>query len=155
MNNIEITITEKIAAFTSDSSIVCGNNDYTIRFHFDAEWNAYDAKTAHFVYYKNGVMQHQDVFFSGDTVAVPALHDVYEVAVGVTAGDLKTSTGARIPCRPCITDGAPAHDPPTPDVYNQLLEYLAGLQGGGTSIALRTTIGTDCAEIGIAEEEES
>lgn len=127
---MNITIANKIAALQGAPRIVCGNSDYTITFTFDAEWDAYAAKTARFAYCRSGVMLYQDVLFEGNTVSVPALYGIYEVAVGVYAGNIHTTSPARIPCIPCITDGAPVHDPPAADVYNQLMELLAGMQGG-------------------------
>ena len=118
------------------------------------EWAAYTAKTARFAYYIDGLFRYQDVLFEGNTVNVPALHNIDEVAVGVYAGDISTTSPARIPCMRSITDGAAVHDPPAPDVYNQLMEYLAALQGGGSGISELEFIGTDLSEIGIAETEE-
>lgn len=131
---IPIHISNKNAIVQGTPHIVCGNSDYTIRFAFDAEWESYTAKTARFAYCRDGKMLYQDVLFEGDTVTVPALYGIYEVAVGVYAGDIHTTTPARIPCQPCITDGDSVHEPPTPDVYDQLLEYLAQLSKGGTPI---------------------
>lgn len=140
---IQIHIADKIAAVQDAPLIVCGNSDYEIRFSFDSEWDIYTAKTARFVYQTRGEMHSQDVVFEGDTVTVPPLYDVYEVAVGVYAGDIHTTTPARIPCTTCITDGNPAHDAPTPDVYNQLMEYLAKIAKGQSSGIVTATPLTD------------
>lgn len=127
---IQIHIANKIAIVQGTPHIVCGNSDYAIQFSFDAEWDAYTAKTARFTYCQNGKQLCKDVLFEGDTVIVPPLYGVYDVAVGVYAGDIHTTTPARIPCTPCITDGDPTHDAPTPDVYDQLMEYLAKIANG-------------------------
>ncbi len=131
MPDISITVADKIAQVSGAPVIVCGNSDYVIRFAFDSEWDAYTAKTARFAYYRNGIFMYEDVLFEGSSVSIPVLHDIDEVAIGVYAGDLHTTTPARVPCQRSITDGAAIHSDPTPDVYAQLLEYLAGLQGGG------------------------
>lgn len=138
MPDIGISVTNKIAQVSGSPVIVCGNSDYTVNFTLDSEWDAYTAKTARFAYYKNGVFQYTDVLFEGDSVFAPVLNDVDEVAIGVYAGDLHTSTPARIPCARSITDGDAVHDPPAPDVYAQLMEYLASLQNGGASVAVAT-----------------
>ena len=130
MPTIEISVTDKIAVLNSDSSIVCGNSDYEIEFDFDAEWDDYPTKTARFAYIKKGKRMYKDVLFEEDTVAVPPLYGINDVAVGVYAGSIHTTTPALIPCRSCITDGEPVHDPPTPDVYDQLMAYLAAIQAG-------------------------
>ena len=121
MPEITITVTEKIAAAQGSPMIVCGNSDYAVKFIFDSEWDRYAQKTAHIRYFRNGRYQYDEVLFEGDTV---------EAEIGVFAGDIHTTTPARSPCARCITDGAPVHADPQPDVYNQLLEYLAAIQNG-------------------------
>lgn len=109
------------------SHIVCGNKDYTVRFDFDAEWDAYDMKTARFAW--NG--QQEDVVFTGDTCAVPQINNAQVCAVGVFAGDLCTTTPALVHCDKSILcmGGAPAD--PSPDVYAQLMEgFNTGKFGG-------------------------
>lgn len=137
MPSIIISVANKIAALRAPITIICGNSDYTVEFTFDEEWDDYEAKTAEFKYYdRSGKRLYDEVVFSGDTVSVPILRDIDEVEIGVYAGNLRTSTGARIPCARCITDGDAVHDPPEPDIYNQLMEYLAGLQGGGAAAGI-------------------
>lgn len=126
MPNVRITISEKYAQLSGTPVIVCGNSDYTITFTFDEEWDLYAAKTARFAFYQDGVLRYQDVPFEGDCVSVPVLHDVGEVAVGVYAGDLCTTTPARISCARCATDGNAVPDIPVRDVYNELMEMLFG-----------------------------
>lgn len=140
MPEIIISVENKDAQLRAPATIVTGNSDYTVRFMFDSEWDDYEQKTAEFRYWRNGERKKDEVLFSGDTVAVPILRDIDEVEIGVYAGNLHTSTGARIPCARSITDGDAVHDPPTPDVYDQLMEYLAGLQGGGPQIGALSTV---------------
>ncbi len=125
MTALYITVTEKHAQLSGTPVIVCGNSDYTITFTFDEEWDRHDAKTARFAYHQDGVLRYLDVQFEGDCVSVPVLHDVGEVAVGVYAGDLCTTTPARISCARCATDGNALPDIPVRDVYNELTEQLA------------------------------
>lgn len=135
MPNIHINVTDKIALASGIPDIVCGNSDYTVEFTFDSEWDEYEAKTARFVRLQNGAPVYTDVLFTGTTAVVPPVYDTYELLVGVYAGDIHTTTPARIPCIPCITDGAPVHDIPAPDVYNQLLQYLADIVNGRQNVA--------------------
>lgn len=117
MPNINITVAEKIATNTTPGEvIVCGNSDYTVNFTFDAEWTATALKIARFVYVQGGAVKHQEVEFTGNTVAVPILYDIQEVQVGVYAGDLQTTTPARILCDRSILcgDGMPDVLPPSP-----------------------------------------
>ena len=95
---IEINITDKRPTVIGAPSIVCGNSGYSIQFVFDSEWDAGSNKTARFVYVQKGALKFQDVDFTGNTVDVPVLAGIREVMVGVYAGDLRTTTPARIPC---------------------------------------------------------
>lgn len=135
MPEIKITIRDKIATPTGSPAIVCGNSDYTVTFDMDSEWSPYTARTARFNYTNaDGVRRHQDVLFTGNSCAVPVMNDTHAVEIGVYAGDIHTSTPARIPCARSATDDAAEHPDPTPDVYDQLLDYLAnggGAGGGG------------------------
>lgn len=132
MSTVSITVSGRQAAAAPGAVIICGNSGDTVQFTFDSEWDAYPVRTARFRYTVSGAELYQDMVFEGNSCEIPPLHDITEVAVGVYAGDIRTTTPAYIPCMPCITDGAPQHPDPAPDVYDQLLEYLAGMQGGGT-----------------------
>lgn len=123
MADIQITITEKRPQVIGAPVIVCGNSDYTITFIFDSEWSA-GTKTARFVYVRDGAVMHEDVVFSGSTVAVPILDNVREVRVGVYAGNLQTSTPVVIPCECSIRCGTGAPADPTPSQYDQIIQLL-------------------------------
>lgn len=140
MPDIQITVTDKIATAAEGAEIICGNGDYTAAFTLDSEWARYTQKTARFNFVRNGVRQYMDVLFEGNRCAIPPLDDVYEVEIGVYAGDIQTSTGARVSCKRSATAGGTPHADPPPDIYDQLLEYLAGLQGGGQPVHTATAI---------------
>ena len=126
---IEIFVKNKIASNPLEQ-IVCGNKDYQILFHFDEEWEAHKVKTARFVW--NGT--HEDRVFEGDVCVCPELRNTTLCAVGVFAGDLRTTTPGLISCRKSILceDGPPA--PPSEDVYHQIMELLNSIyNGGGTT----------------------
>lgn len=103
---LHVAITNKIATYQKrDGDIVCGNkydeekqSGYQIKFTFDDEWNAYENKTARFIF--GG--QFHDVEFTGDTCPVPVLKGVTLCKVGVYAGDLCTTTSATIGCKTSI-----------------------------------------------------
>lgn len=158
MLDIQIAVNGKIAQTRDAPAVVCGNDNYHILFDFDSEWDKYEAKTMRVAYHRNGTFCCRDVLFSGNQCALPAVYDVPEIAIGVYAGDIRTTTPARIPCLPCITDGHPVHEDPPEDVYNQLMEYLAGLQGGGDTpvriaAALSSAVTADGDLIAVAERE--
>ena len=156
MPTINITVENKVAKLTSDSVIVCGTSDYTIEFDFDEEWDDFEAKTVRVAYIKKGRHECVDVLFENSTVTIPAVYGVQQVAIGVYAENIHTTTPAFIPCEACITDGEPVHQPPTPDVYNQLMYYLAhaGTQAGVISATAFGTTFVSADRIGIAEESE-
>lgn len=137
MPDIQITVRNKIAQVQGNPEIVCGNSDYTVTFDFDAEWNAYETKTAHFSFLENGVPRYFDVIFTGNSVQIPAVWNTCEMLIGAYAGDIRTTTAAAVPCVPCITDDQPVHPDPPPDVYAQIVELLEGMHGEkGASLVL-------------------
>lgn len=104
MPTIDIIIRNKTASAVNPPCIVCGNSDYNVKFDFDDEWQAHNNKIGVFAYNRCGEWQSEKVLFEGDTCPVPALHGVRSVWIGVTAGDVRTSTPADVPCRMGATD---------------------------------------------------
>lgn len=125
MHYINITVREKSARADDRARIVCGNSDYSVRFDFDEEWEAYDLKTARFIT-EGGFFT--DVQFTGSDCAVPVLTGTRTLLVGVFAGDVRTTTPAYIPAIPCITDTGGIPAAPPPDVYAQLMNRFAALE---------------------------
>lgn len=121
---IQINITNKRAVVQGAPVIVCGNSDYQVRFTFDDEWGGQPTKTARFKYVQHGETRYTDVPFTGDTVNIPPLTNIKEVKVGVYAGDLRTTTSARVPCVPSIRCGEGAPIEPTPNQYDQIINLL-------------------------------
>ena len=121
-----IIISNKIATTEADNEpiIVCGNSDYIINFKFDDEWENYEFKTAVFTFKRNGQKKVIEKLFSGIHCPVPVLSGIDEVYVGVYAGELHTSTPAKLYCKKsALCDVSRIEDPPK-DVYTQLLEML-------------------------------
>lgn len=104
MPTIDIIIRNKTASAVNPPCIVCGNSDYNVKFDFDDEWQAHNNKIGVFAYNRCGEWRSENVLFEGDTCPVPALHGVRSVWIGVTAGDVRTSTPADVPCRMGATD---------------------------------------------------
>lgn len=117
---IKITVKNKIAMLKAPAAIVCGNSDYSIQFDFDAEWQPFETKTARFII--GG--KYTDVVFSGDTVDMPIVYNTRMVAVGVFAGDLRTTTPALIFAHRGILDGTGSPAAPDADVYNAIMQAL-------------------------------
>lgn len=118
---LTITIRNKIATYTGDVPYVCGNSDYTVIFTFDEEWDEYTQKTARFVYGSS----YTDVLFEGNECQFPVIERASMVAVGVFAGNLRTSTGASVRACLSIRSGIGAPVDPEPDVYDQIAETLS------------------------------
>lgn len=149
MPTIDIIIRNKTASAVDPPCIVCGNSDYNVKFDFDDEWQAHNNKIGVFAYNRGGEWRSENVLFEGDTCPVPALHGVRSVWIGVTAGDVRTSTPADVPCRMGATDFSDTDEPPSADVWGQILAKLDELQTeideikaggvGGTDISLGVT----------------
>ena len=123
--NIVIRIRKRIAELMTDSHIVNGNSDFTVTFDFDAEWNEYPDKTARFAYCDGcGVRHWIDVPFTGDTCVVPVLRKIFEVDIGVYAGNIRTTSPARVRCEMCITDIPSVPHVPKRDVFNEISEKV-------------------------------
>lgn len=125
MPDIKIAVENKIAAKIDATEYVCDNSDFVAVFDFDSEWDVYDAKTARFAY-DGGYI---DVVFTGNRCNVPVINNTYFFNIGVYAGDLHTTTPARVPCRKSILCGGGIPADPTPDVYAQIMEKLNTLDG--------------------------
>lgn len=160
MPEIRITVREKIAQVSGSPEIVCGNSDYAAIFDLDSEWDAYEFKTMRVAWLdiRTGKKRYAEVTFSGSTCVLPAIYDAYEIAVGIYAGDIRTTTPARIPCARCITDGGSAHEAPPPDVYEQILELLEQIAKpvgfGATGDATTILDGVNIATVGRIQEVE-
>ena len=100
---LNITVRNKIATTTDPETVVNGNNDYTVVFDFDSEWDSLSSKTAMFVYGREE-QKYKTVTFTGNSCVMPALYNTGYVLIGVFAGDIKTTTAAYVKCLPCIRD---------------------------------------------------
>lgn len=127
MRTLHISILDKKANYASrDGDIVCGNSDYVIEFSFDAEWEAYEQKTARFIV--NG--QYKNVDFTGTTCPVPIITNATVVQVGVYAGELSTTTPALIACQKSILcESAAPGGNPTLNGDNAFIRYSASADG--------------------------
>ena len=126
MHIINITVRNKVAVNHAQDRYVCGNSDFVVRFDFDAEWDAYDTKTARFVYTGG----YQEKVFTGNECPVPIISNVCVVEVGVYAGNLCTTTAAYVPAKKSILCGGGVPAAPAEDVYNQIMAKLNSLDGG-------------------------
>ena len=130
MPTIRVNVRNRVATANGDSRIINGNSDYNIEFDFDAEWADLNNKVGIFAY--NDAAAHkwayQTVMFNGNTCAVPILRDIHCVYVGVTAGNVRVTTPAKVQCRLSISDYADTEEPPSADIWGQILAKLDELQ---------------------------
>lgn len=125
---VEITIKDRIATAPADALLVCNNPTDTIRFLFDAEWNAHSVKTARFSWEGKYV----DRVFEGNEVQAPEISQTNYVFVGVFADNI-ASTPAKVRCRYSIKCMGGNVIPPSADVYEQIIELInkgSGVAGG-------------------------
>ena len=116
---INISVENKIAE--ADGTLyVCDNSDFVAKFAFDAEWEAYENKTARFVYNNSYV----DVVFTGNECPVPIISGTYFFNIGVYAGNLHTTTPARVPCKKSILCGSESESSASQEVKNKFLDVL-------------------------------
>jgi hypothetical protein len=118
---IRISVKDKIACLVDkEQFLVCGNNDYKVVFDFDSDWEGISAKTAVFVYGNTPI--HQP--FAGNVCEGVEIKNATLCAIGVFAGDIKTTTGATIECRPSIRDIGGVPKPPSKEVYDEIMALL-------------------------------
>lgn len=135
MPTINVTVRNKIAKSQPPAFIVCGNSDYTAVFDLDDEWAEFPNRVAVFVYYAGRERRNERVIFDGDECPIPTLRGVCAVEVGLEAGNIRTTTPARIRCFGCITDAAGTPQEPEDDVYRQILSRVDGTAQAATAAA--------------------
>lgn len=123
---IPISVADKIATAPSDAVIVCDNSDYIAEFEFDAEWADFDVKTARFCF--NGAYLNE--IFTGNSIKIPRIYGALYVEIGVFAGDIRTTTPARVRCMRSILSANGNVAAPSEDVYSQI---MARLNEGGVA----------------------
>ena len=123
---IEVTVRDRVATHVGDDFYVCGNTGYEIHFDFDEEWDALDVKTARFI--GEGNVVYPDRIFSGNICSFPdnpPISNTSNIRVGVFAGNLQTTTPARIPAAKSILCGTSTPAAPDDDAYHEAMEEMA------------------------------
>lgn len=135
MPTINVTVRNKIAKSQPPAFIVCGNSDYTAVFDLDDEWAEFPNRVAVFVYQVGRERRNERVIFDGDECPILTLRGVRAVEVGLEAGNIRTTTPARIRCFGCISDAAGTPQEPDEDVYGQILERADNMAQAATAAA--------------------
>lgn len=119
-----IEVRDKIAKVKSKNfNLVGGNSDYNVVFDFDEDWENVNPKTAVFVFGKEEPIYS---VFDGNTCKGVAINGASMCLIGVFAGDIKTTTPAMVECvyRSILDEANGTPQPPTEDVYNQIMGLL-------------------------------
>lgn len=126
MDNIVIRIRNRYAQLMTKSYIVNGNTSYIVEFDFDSEWDGLEEKTARFVYCdERGARRWIDMPIENGTCHVPRLERIDQVEVGVYAGNIRTTTGAMIPCIWSILCYKGSMHIPKRDFFNECMKLLS------------------------------
>lgn len=125
MPDIKVTVRDKIAV-GDGTEIVCGNSDYTVVFDFDAEWEAFDAKTMR-VRFTNDT--YKDVVFNGTSCILPIVQNSVGIDIGVFAGALHTTSVATFDCVKSILSGGGSPDPSEPIIDPSVIELINNKPG--------------------------
>ncbi len=150
----DFTVENKILTQNNgEDAVISDNSDYSVHFTFDEEWTGL-TKTVRFVNGKN----YADVILpDNNTVNIPMqILSPPAVSVGVYAGDLHTSSPAKIKCRVSILTGSGTPKKPTDNVYSQLISCYDDVKNTLVEInsSLETVLGSE-EERQKAEEERS
>ena len=119
MPELIIKIKDKIAK-PLNNCVICNNSDYTVKFIFDEEWEKEPLRIARFIWNK----QYVDVQFTGDTCEVPIISKTNNLAIGVYAGDLRTTTPAILTCYTSILCEDVIEHSVTPSEYEEIMKLL-------------------------------
>ena len=105
---INVAVRGKHAECTERASIVRGNSNYIVHFDLDEEWKEHTYRTAVFSYRREGQDYVQKTLFTGNECEIPTMYwDTSVLSIGLTAGDVITSTPAMICLEDSITDMNP------------------------------------------------
>ena len=119
MPQLLIKIKDKIAK-PLNNCVICDNSDYTVKFIFDEEWEKEPLRIARFIWNK----QYVDVQFTGDTCEVPVVSKTNNLAIGVYAGNLRTTTPAILTCYTSILSEDVIEHSVTPSEYEEIMKLL-------------------------------
>ena len=120
MKEIHISVREGVALQTDHTPYITGDGEYRVVFDLEKEWEAHPLRTARFQTEGSYV----DVVFRGNQCRVPVFTYARTLEVGIFAGNLRTTTPARIFLREGIRSAWGSPEAPAPNVYDQLMEAL-------------------------------
>lgn len=125
--------------------IVTDNDDYTLELSLDSEWDGFAAKTVVYIYDNGKYILHP---IEGNTDTIPVLEHSGRLHIGVTAGEIRTTTWLSIPIKSSVRRKGHMQIPePEPAVYDQIMEIANeavanGVNGFWTEGRVSPTSGT-------------
>lgn len=133
MPNIMITVRDKVPKVENPLIVVTDNSDYTLRFDFDREWDDIRYKTV--VVANEAGDEIEKILMDGNTCTLTAINGkMWRIKVGVTAGDIITTTPCDIRILPSILAFLGGRVPAPPDdIYSQIMKLLNELKEGEIS----------------------
>lgn len=120
MKQIHISVRDRMAVQTDKTAYLCGDGDFEAVFDLDEEWSELPVRTARFQT-ENG---YTDVIFRGSSCPIPAIHYARKLEIGIYAGNLRTTTPARISLKEGIRAAWGMPEDPAPSIYDQLMDEL-------------------------------
>lgn len=114
-----------------DEWIVTDNDDYTLELVPDSEWDEFPAKTVLYIYDNGKCILHP---ITGNTDTIPVVQHSGRLHIGVTAGEIRTTTWVTIPIKSSARRKGRVEIPePEPEVYDQIMEAVNQAAGRGVS----------------------
>lgn len=134
---ILIQVRDRVPTIVNVREIITYNTDYTVKFDFDSEWDAYEHKTVYFV---DETGNYAAVISSDDKCEFPLFeNERRRIFVGVQAGELKTTRPCYVNVLDSIADMLSSPIPPPPDdVYAQIMSIINALESAKLNPALKT-----------------
>lgn len=134
---ILIQVRDRVPTIVNVREIITYNTDYTVKFDFDSEWDAYEHKTVYFV---DETGNYAAVISSDDKCEFPLFeNERRRIFVGVQAGELKTTRPCYVNVLDSIADMLSSPLPPPPDdVYAQIMSIINALEAAKLNPAPKT-----------------
>lgn len=120
MKEIHIAVRDGIATQTDHTAYITGDGETWAVFDLGEEWDDRPLRTARF----QTEGSYMDVAFRGNKCRVPVFTYARKLEVGVYAGNVRTTTPARVFLREGIRSAWGSPETPAPNIYDQLMEML-------------------------------
>lgn len=130
---LKVKVRKKIA-YSDRQTIVCGNDDYTVVFDWDAEWD--NLNPMMMVVCRDGSV-YPGIAIEGKRAKLPRLQ-TQECAIGLIAGETRTTTAAVFRCLPSVQEGVTGEAEVPETFYDVLLKKIT-IQNGNWYIGSEDT----------------